>query len=276
MGPTLQALQDLGGSAHIDEIAAQVIEIAQLTEDQLSIPHFAKGRATSQSEIAYRLAWTRTHLKLIAAVENSSRGVWSLTASGWNLSASEAEELSRQRRRDIYPRSPKSTSDGNAESDDGDDELEPENKWKMSLLSKLAAITPEAFERLSQRLLREAGFSNVTVLGKSGDGGIDGAGLYRASLVSFPVYFQCKRWQNAVTPKEVRDFRGAMTGRGEKGLIITTSSFTSKAKDEATRDGAPLVDLVDGDELCELLRTYGLGVEVIQVTKINPKFFDSI
>ena len=137
---------------------------------------------------------------------------------------------------------------------------------------------PDAFERLAQRLLREAGFRNVEVLGRSGDGGLDGVGVYRPSLVSFPVYFQCKRYRGAVSAGAVRDFRGAMVGRSNRGLLITTGSFTRGARQEATRDGAPPIDLVDGEELCKLLKEYRLGVQVtervIEDIEIDPGFFD--
>jgi restriction system protein len=149
--------------------------------------------------------------------------------------------------------------------------------WKEEILGLLLGMSPSAFERLSKRLLREAGFINVAVLGQSGDGGLDGIGVYRLSLVSFPVFFQCKRWKGSVGPKEVRDFRGAMTGRGEKGLLITTGSFTKDARIEATRDGAPPVDLVDGDRLCDLLKEFRLGVDVVsrqvEVVDVISDFF---
>jgi restriction system protein len=141
-------------------------------------------------------------------------------------------------------------------------------------------MTPDAFERLAQRLLREAGFRNVEVLGKSGDGGIDGVGVYRLSLVSFPVYFQCKRWANQVPAAAVRDFRGAMSGRGEKGLLITTATFSPAAREEATRDGAPPVDLVSGEDLCDLLKDHELGVatttRTIEDIQVIEDFFDEL
>jgi restriction system protein len=121
-------------------------------------------------------------------------------------------------------------------------------------------VPPDGFERLAGRLLREAGFVNVTVTGRSGDGGIDAVGVYRVSLLTFPVYVQCKRHRGSVGAGAVRDFRGAMAGRGEKGLLITTGSFTGEARQEATRDGATPIDLVDGEELCDLLKGFRLGV----------------
>lgn len=139
-------------------------------------------------------------------------------------------------------------------------------------------MSPKAFERLAQRLLREAGFRNVEVLGQAGDGGIDGVGVYRLSLVSFPVYFQCKRYQGSVSSGAVRDFRGDMAGRGEKGLLITTGAFTASARSEATRDGAAPVELVSGEALCDLLKEHRIGVRiterVVEDIDVDPAFFD--
>jgi restriction system protein len=158
-------------------------------------------------------------------------------------------------------------------------EQEPTRDWREELLDALLAMPPAGFERLAQRLLREAGFISATVMGRSGDGAIDGLGVYRLSLVSFPVYFQCKRYRGSVGPGVVRDFRGAMAGRGDKGLLITTGSFTGDAKREATRDGAPPIDLIDGDGLCELLKKYELGAkttvrEVEEITAHSEFFIE--
>jgi restriction system protein len=121
---------------------------------------------------------------------------------------------------------------------------EETDDWREELLGVLLQMDPTGFEHLAKRLLRAAGFINTTVTGGAGDGGIDGVGVYRLSLVSFPVYFQCKRYKGTVGPDKVRDFRGAMQGRGGKGLLITTGNFTGPAKEEATRDGAPPIDLI--------------------------------
>ena len=121
----------------------------------------------------------------------------------------------------------------------GGEDGEGTGDWKEQLIEELLATSPDRFERLARRLLREAGFISATVTGKSGDGGIDGIGVYRLSGVSFPVFFRCKRYKGSVGAGAVRDFRGAMSGRGDKGLLITTGSFTADAKQEATRDGAP-------------------------------------
>ena len=139
-------------------------------------------------------------------------------------------------------------------------------RWSDHLLRRIQTIEPSAFERLCQRMLRESGFTRVEVTGKSGDGGIDGAGVLRVNLISFQVLFQCKRYKGSVGSEVVRNFRGAMQGRADKGLIITTGTFTAEARREATRDGAPAIDLIDGEALCSLLKDLRLGVEVRPVT----------
>jgi restriction system protein len=203
-------------------------------------------------------------------VENSERGVWALTDSGEKASPEELKLVPKKIR---WKKKPK-----------GDDPQLPieavgeEQDWQEEALAAIAVIQPAAFERLCQRILRESGFIRVEVTGRSGDGGIDGLGVLRVTLVSFHVLFQCKRWKGSVGASVVRDFRGAMVGRADKGLIITTSSFTADARREATRDGAPAIDLVDGEALCQLLKNLKLGIKVRQVEEIEvePNFFGSI
>jgi restriction system protein len=271
MWPALQATRDLGGSATVREMNERAMELAGVTEEQQSVPHGSQGR---MSELEYRLHWARTHLKGIGALENSSRGVWSLTDHGQMLTADEMQAETKSWRESLRDRRTARSS----ESEPSDDEEIEEESWRNALIARLLELPPDGFERLAQRILREAGFVNVTVTGKSGDGGIDGVGTYRISLVSFPVYFQCKRYKGVVAPHDVRDFRGAMAGRGEKGLLITTGSFTRDAQAEASRDGAPPVELIDGDRLCDLLREYRLGVDIRQRIEedviVNPGFFD--
>jgi restriction system protein len=222
-------------------------------------------------------AGARNGLKNIGAIENSSRGVWAITDLGRGLEEDETGERMRAWRAE-YNRQRRQA----AATDDDIDAVEPdgERDWQDVLIERLMQMTPDAFERLAQRLLREAGFRNVEVLGKSGDGGIEGVGVYRLSLVSFPVYFQCKRWANQVGASAVRDFRGAMSGRGEKGLLITTATFSPAAREEATRDGAPPVDLVSGEDLCDLLKDHELGVvtttRTIEDVQVIEDFFDDL
>ncbi|HEU5384644.1 MAG TPA: restriction endonuclease [Streptosporangiaceae bacterium] len=231
MWPALQATKELGGSATVSEMNERAMASAGITEEQQAVQHGEDGR---MSEVEYRLHWARTHLKGIGALENSARGVWAVTDRGRSMSEPEMRAATKAwrdsfRERRLARRAHEAAGAGGGE--------EAEGGWKDQLIARLLQLPPDGFERLAQRILREAGFVNVTVTGKSGDGGIDGAGTYRLSLVSFPVYFQCKRYKGTVTPSVVRDFRGAMAGRGEKGLLITTGSFTREAQAEATRDG---------------------------------------
>ena len=271
MWPALTALKDLGGSATVKEMYEHVVESQHFSEEQQA----AATKDGRMSEIEYRLHWARTHLKGIGAVTNSARGVWTITDKGKTLTPEQMQADTKAWRAEVQLRRKlKQVEDVGA----GDEDDKSADTWKDQLVSRLLAISADGFERLSQRLLREAGFANVTVLGKSGDGGIDGVGVYRLSLVSFPVYFQCKRYKGTVTAGAVRDFRGAMAGRGEKGLLITTGSFTKDAQNEANRDGAPPVELIDGERLCELLRDFRLGLEVRERIEeeviLHPDFFD--
>ena len=159
------------------------------------------------------------------------------------------------------------------------EEVDKTEEWKEQLLNILYEITPAAFERLAQRILRESGFFQVEVTGKVGDGGIDGKGIVRVSgLLSFHVIFQCKRYKGSVTPSQIRDFRGAMQGRADKGLVITTGTFTREAIKEATRDGAPPIDLIDGETLCEKLKELRLGVDtkLIESVEIRDDWFNGL
>jgi len=146
---------------------------------------------------------------------------------------------------------------------------------RQQLLEILRTLPPSGFERFCQRLLRESGFQEVSVTGRAGDGGIDGLGILQVSpLVSFKVLFQCKRYAGPVTPSQVRDFRGAMQGRADKGIIVTTGGFTLDAKKEAVRDGVPAIELVDGEKLLTMIEELGLGLLPIKSFKVHKPFFD--
>lgn len=273
--PTVEAVRSLGGSGSIDEIVEAVLQQEDFTEEQQQVLH-GDG---PQTEIEYRLAWARTYLKFMRLLINSRRGVWTLTEEGRSVLKEDiprlhAEVLARLREEQRAKRQAQQDKDI---SGGGDQPEEGQQDWREQLLDVLMSVTPDAFERLSQRLLREAGFISATVTGRTGDGGIDGLGIYRMSLVSFPVFFQCKRYRGSVGSGVVRDFRGAMAGRGDKGLLITTGTFTGEAKAEATRDGAPPVDLIDGRRLCDPLKEYDLGVRtqtrVVEDVTVDKDFF---
>lgn len=260
----VKSLQQLGGSGSTSEINDKVGELLNLSEDDVNAIH--RGNTT---KLNYRLAWTRTYLKQYGLIENSARGVWSLTAKGKDITSVDKNIINKfVRGYNEGLKIAQSEKDNVTHSTEDSLEL-----WKDELLNEIKQKSPEAFERLCQRILREAGFIQVTVTGRSGDGGIDGTGIVRiGGFLSFRVIFQCKRYQGSVTSQQIREFKGTMVGRADKGLFMTTGTFTRDAKMEASRDGAPPVDLVDGELLAEKMKELGLGVkvttkEVIEVDK---------
>ncbi len=281
--PVLQALRRLGGSANINELDDEVIKSLSLTDEEIAQPHNER-----QTEVKYQLAWARSYLKAYELIENSARGVWSLTTKGRETEAVDPAYVARylkQRNanRQKQVRSSESELLAALFSTDLDTpevaEAILEQTWHEKLMAILLNMRPDAFERLCQRMLRESGFTQVRVTGKSGDGGIDGVGLVQlGGLLSFPVLFQCKRYQGSIGPGIIRDFRGAMIGRSDRGLVITTGTFSRDARLEATRDGAPPIDLVDGEQLVERLKELRLGVEVkmIEDVTVKPEWFKEI
>jgi restriction system protein len=290
--PTMKALRHLGGSASIDEIQDRLTETEGLTQEQLDQLYPTSGAQI----VPDRMSWARSYLKIAGLLASGGRGIWVLTDEGRqaveNLADADLHRLVVQagnahnaklaadkkakQAAAISDQPAKPPSEGLVfEASSGDDPA-----WTEALLQVLRTMDPAAFERLAQRLLRESGFVKVQVTGKSGDGGIDGSGVLRMNLISFQVLFQCKRYQGSVGAGTVRDFRGAMQGRADKGLIITTANFTADARKEATRDGAPSIDLIDGEALCLLLKEKELGVRVRPVVTeevtILPEFFDDI
>jgi len=274
--PTLSALQVLGGSANIDELNSKAINIMQLPEKMCDVLHKEEGTLT---EVEYRLAWARTYLKKYGLIDNSSRGVWSFTeAFDGNVDSFTSDEIVQKVRAMSKKTNEQSIADDNLEND-GIELPDEAMNWRDQLRDVLLKISPDAFERLTLRLLRESGFTQVEVTGKSNDHGIDGKGIIRLhGIMSFHMIFQCKRYKGSVTPSEIRDFRGAMQGRADKGLFITTGSFTSEAKKEAIRDGAPALDLIDGDALIERLKDLGLGVteKIVRDYDVNEEWFVKI
>lgn len=277
--PTVKALIELGGSGSVEEINIKVYEIANIPDYILQIPHGTEG---TTMEVDYRLAWSRTYLKKFGLLENSSRGIWALSKADIDVSTLDHIEIVRAVRVKEKPSQPKNITSKTSEEELQQEvtyEVDNTEEWKQKLLNVLYNISPAAFERLAQRILRESGFFQVEITGKAGDGGIDGKGIVRVSgLLSFHVIFQCKRYKGSVTPSQIRDFRGAMQGRADKGLVITTGTFTREALKEATRDGAPPIDLIDGELLCEKLKELKLGIEtrLTETVDIKNEWFNNL
>ena len=271
-GPILDALRQLGGSGTPNEVIDKIVR-------DTAVPDSVQNETTPSGELRFpkNVHWARFYLSREGLIDSSTRGVWRLTSRGKDahLNLEEASEiflrwvtLDAERR------------DGGADQELGDEPGDISISvtvagYRAQVVEALLHLPPSGFERFSQRLLRESGFTEVAVTGKSNDGGIDGYGVLQINpLVSFKVLFQCKRYRDTVPPATIRDFRGAMTGRADKGIIITTGAFTTEARREATRDGAPPIELIDGDKLVDMMAKLGLGLRAIQTYELEPSFFD--
>ena len=269
MIPVLKALKVMGGSASNQELLDKVIEIERFSEEVHNFLHTDHR----QTKLNYNLAWAKTYLRKGGAVDNSQRGVWAITSTGEDVVADDIPDLVKKIRREaVEERKVKQAENREEIEDDGAD------NWKDILLKILTEMDPGAFERLCQRVLREYGFTKVKVTGRAGDGGIDGVGVLRIKLLSFHVAFQCKRYKDSVSSSHIRNFRGSMSAKSDKGLFITTGTFTKDAQDEAVRDAAVAIDLIDGSELCEMLKELSLGTRTVMVEEItiDPTWFSNI
>lgn len=266
--PLLQALHELGSSASVAELEDRIAALLGLSEDDVTVIH--RGNRT---RFSYNLAWARTYLKKFCLITNSSRGVWALTPKGQQTKHVDSDEV----RRFVDARNREAAA---AAEDEDDTSAVEELNWEDEALEALKRMTPDAFERLCQRLLREAGFIQVEITGRTGDGGIDGRGVVKlGQIISFHVHFQCKRYRQSISSPMIRDFRGAMVGRAAKGIFITTGTFTRDARQEALRDGAPPLDLIDGDDLVKMLKDFRLGVtireKIVEEISVDKQWFQT-
>lgn len=271
-GPLLDALRKLGGSGTPEEVAEQITKDIGLSDEE-------QNELLPSGGLRYRtnVAWARFYLVREGLLDSSKRGVWSLTERG------RSAHLTMEKAGEIFSRWVKIFDEQRRAKNTGDEPIAeqvaegsgaPSKDYRAETLDILLALPPSGFERLAQRLLREAGFTQVVVTGQSGDGGIDGYGTLQINtLVSFKVLFQCKKYAKTVSPSHVRDFRGAMDGRADKGIIITTGTFTAEARREATRDGASPIELIDGEKLLNMLETLELGLRPVTTYEINHAFF---
>ena len=271
-GPLLDALRNLGGSGTPEEVAEQVAKDMGLSDAE-------QNELLPSGGLRYRtnVAWARFYLVREGLLDSSKRGVWSLTerGRGTQLTVSEALEIfSRWVKIFDEQRRAKNAADEPIAEQVAEGSGALTKDYRAETLDLLLALPPAGFERLSQRLLREAGFTQVIVTGQSGDGGIDGHGTLQINpLVSFKVLFQCKKYAKSVSPSHVRDFRGAMDGRADKGIIITTGTFTAEARREATRDGASPIELIDGEKLLDMLESLELVLRPVTTYEVNHAFF---
>ncbi len=269
--PIIEVLKVSGGSATVAEVIDSVIDKMKITETEQQ--EILKG---GQPRVKNQIQWARFYLVQAGLIDSSKRGIWSLTEKGLSTDAKELDVVGMFKEvHKTFSKPAKSKKQLTSKISETDEEEIVTLGYRTGLLNLIKALPPDGFERLSQRLLREAGFQKVDVTGRSGDGGIDGVGILQINpFVSFNVLFQCKRYEGAVTGPQIRNFRGAMTGRTDKGIIITTGTFTLDAKKEARRDGAPPIELVDGDTLVQMFEQLQLGLVPRTTYDVDEKFFD--
>ncbi|MDA8003668.1 MAG: restriction endonuclease [Alphaproteobacteria bacterium] len=273
--PVVSAFRDLDGSADNAQLVEKVAELLDLSDELVAQLH-GDGPKT---ELYYRIGWVKTWLKKSGMLNNPQRGVWVLTKYGRSATEEEIEERINEVRREYRSsRASGNTEDAGEQGEDasvaeeGDETRD--DRWQSELLNAILQMEPSAFERLIQLLLRRLGFSDVEVTGRSGDGGIDLRGIFKANrLLSFRVLVQCKRYRGTVGPEEIRGFRGAMTEQTDKGVFITSGLYTRGAKEEATSEGKPPIDLIDGEALVELLKDMEMGVDVREKVTVHRNYF---
>lgn len=267
-GPILDVLRELGGSGTPKEVKSAILERVSLSPADLE-----RTLKSGESAVLNEIAWARNTLRELGLLDGSTTGVWRLTEEGrtTHLTIEESRALRTGVQKTRLDRIGKGTIDLASE-----DAGQPgESADNSSLLSVIQGLSPSGFEQLCQRLLREAGFSEVHVTGRSGDGGIDGDGILQINeLVSFRVLFQCKRYLGTIGSGAIRDFRGAMTGRTDKGIFLTTGTFSRDAERESVREGTPPIELVDGERLIQLMERLKLGVVPRTVFDIDHRFFE--
>lgn len=253
----LDALKSLGGSGKPSEVRDLIAAKLGLSDESLETT-----TKSGTQLLMSRVYWARAYLAKTGYVSSSKRGVWSLTDKGREVTIGEleAKAIVTEVVKDYHETKKKETAEPcGVDDDEGQEEIEAfteDSDHRSRVLELLLKMPADAFERLCQRLLRESGFEQVVVTGRSGDGGIDGHGVLQLNpFVSFRVLFQCKRYRDTVGSGAIRDFRGAMMGRAEKGIVLTTGTFSRDAHRESVRDGVPPIELVDGNSLVDLFET---------------------
>jgi len=278
-GPLLDALRDLGGSASPREAVDRIAQTERVPSELLNA-----ALKSGQSRFYNQVHWARQYLVWGGLIDSGKRGVWSLTPLGRDtrLDAAASRQLFLQqvkRHADLRKQGDGATTTAATLDDTPADTPQSDQDAALELFLRVVrALSSKGFEQVCMRLLREAGFERVQITGRSNDGGgVDGVGVLQVNdLVSFNVVFQCKKWEQTVPPKEVRDLRGAMDGRAEKGIFLTTSAFSTNARVEAERPGAAPIELVDGVKLFEMFKKYELGLKPRVVCDVDPAFFEQL
>lgn len=281
----LEALRELGSSARANEVIEWVAQNRDVPTDESE--RITKG---GQTVFENRVHWARFYLVKAGLIDSTVRGLWVLTDKGRTTKLSAAESLELFRRLSQQFRTERKNKPEQTDSEDALDDSEGDDapvagvpgidsyinisEIRQTLIKKLHDLSDIGFEHFCAAVLRHVGFENVIVTQRSHDRGVDGEGFLQINrFVKTKVMFQSKRYQGSVGSDRIQAFRGAIHGRAERGIVITTGTFTASAKSEAARENATPIELVDIDKLLDLLIEEKLGVFESKALQIDDQFF---
>jgi len=275
--PLLKVIADNGGQLTMEPAVKSVTALY----DRLTKEDLESRLDSGELKWKNRVRWVRLSLVQKGELDNSVAGMWRITAKGkdrvrdeWDSWKPRYLETGSTTSAVRTPKKEESSSDPYETIQEAHDELI--KQLANDITGRALGMEPSSFEYLIAELLSKMGYGKPKVVGRTGDGGIDGEcsldelGLYR-------VLFQAKRWRNPVTAGEVRDFIGAIrTKRVEYGIFATTSTFTKDAQETAEKSAN--VKLIDGQELGRLLIKHNLGVtsQPLEIPRISDDYFSSL
>jgi restriction system protein len=294
MLPFLKYMSD-GKPHNIHEIYNALCEQFKLTQadKELLLP------SGNQGIMSNRVGWTRTYLKKAGLISSPQRATFLITEEGYKILAENPARIDVKFLK-RYPHFKEWQEAAKPEDGASEDKTELESgktpeelleysftklrsELALDLLEKVKNSSPAFFEALVIDLLIKMGYGGSRkeageVMGKSGDGGIDGL-IKEDKLGLDTIYIQAKKWENSVTIHQVRDFAGSLLGKkARKGIFITTSNFPNSAF-EFINNIEPKIRLIDGKELAELMVEYNVGVTVkknYEVKRLDTDYFEEL
>lgn len=291
MFPLLNCIRD--GNIHINKnVEKELAATFNLSEKERS-EILQSGK---QTRFNNRFGWAVVYLKKAGLITSDKRGTCKITEKGLNVLKENPDKIDvsylkqfqefNQFLSKISKKDEEETA--NIITDKNPEELLEDNyniihsTLADELIEKVKSCSPEFFERLVIDLIVGMGYGGSRqdagkAVGKKGDGGIDGI-IKEDRLGLDTIYLQAKKWEAPVPVKEVRDFSGALTGKGaNKGIFITTSQFSKDAYDFVNSVRTQKIILIDGDKLVNMMLEYGIGVAVektYRISKIDNDYFE--
>ena len=294
MLPMLEILADRKEHS-LRELTSQISDRFELTDAERR-QLLASG---NQEIINNRVGWARVYLKKAKLIDKVRRGTFTITEQGIKVLASKPKRIDIKFLKSIPDfnewqasyKSPKNTINSDSESEIEIEKTPEElldysftklkDELVIELIEKIKSCSPGFFERLVVDLLIKMGYGGSRkeagqIIGKSGDGGIDGI-IKEDKLGLDTIYIQAKRWENTVPVGQIRDFAGSLLSKkAKKGIFITTSNFPKNAYEFVSNIEHKIV-LIDGKELAELMIEHNVGLTTkinYEIKKIDSDYFE--